>query len=381
MPGAIRTRYNHLVDQGNIEKDPAQLDLIERFVRLSEELKQKALLSKKSALGWLFAKGSRPAPVKGLYIWGDVGRGKTMLMDLFFEEVPIQDKQRFHFHAFMADIHERIHQHRQAVKVGDIKDGDPINPIADELSDNISLLCFDEFYVIDIADAMILGRLFSRLFNNGVTLVATSNVRPDNLYPDGLNRDLFLPFIDLLNTKVDVVELTARTDFRLEKLSNTKTYFWPLDETATSALNKCWHDLTGGSAAGSVETIQMKGRLLTIPNCAQGVARATFDEWCNSPLGASDYLAIARRFHTVILDGVPTLSRNTSNAARRFINLVDALYNYKVKLVVSAQASPEDLYSAQTGNELFAFDRTASRLIEMQSIEYLALPHGQVADA
>ena len=378
MPSSIRTRYHHLADQDHIEKDPAQLDLIERFVRLSEELKQKALLSKKSALGWLFAKGKRPQPVKGLYIWGDVGRGKTMLMDLFYEEAPVQDKQRFHFHAFMADIHERIHVHRTAVKAGEIKDGDPINPIADALSDKINLLCFDEFYVIDIADAMILGRLFSRLFENGVTLVATSNVRPDELYPDGLNRELFLPFIDLLKTKVDVVELTARTDFRLEKLGQAKTYFWPLNEAAAESLDGIWRDLTGVLGVASAETIQMKGRLLNIPQGAQGVARASFDEWCNKPLGASDYLAIAQRYHTVILDGIPTLSRNTSNAARRFINLVDALYNYKVKLVVSAQASPEKLYSAQSGNELFAFERTASRLIEMQSLEYLALPHGQL---
>lgn len=376
MPQTVCTRYHRWVEDGRIESDPAQRLLLERFVKLNEQLKAQELASKKSSLGWLFAKSAPKTSPLGLYIWGGVGRGKTMLMDLFFETSPVREKKRFHFHAFMADVHERIHKQRQDAKKGNAKDGDPIPPVADAISRNLQLLCFDEFYVVDIADAMILGRLFERFFQNGVTLVATSNVEPSQLYPDGLNRELFLPFISLLKKKVDVVKLDARTDFRLEKLSQAKTYFAPLNEAATLGLDQAWTDLTGSDEPGEAEEIQMKGRSFTVPQASMGVARASFDDLCNKPLGASDYLVIARLFHTLVLDDVPALSRETANAARRFINLVDSLYDHRTKLVISAAATPDTLYSAKSGNELFAFDRTASRLIEMQSIDYLGQPHG-----
>lgn len=376
MPNKVCTRYYRWVEDGRIESDPAQRLLLEQFVVLNEQLKAQELASKKSSLGWLFAKSAPRKSPKGLYIWGGVGRGKTMLMDLFYETSPVRGKQRFHFHAFMADVHERIHKQRQDAKAGHAKDGDPIPPVADAISRDLQLLCFDEFYVVDIADAMILGRLFERFFENGVALVATSNVKPDELYPDGLNRELFLPFISLLKEKVEVVKLEARTDFRLEKLSQAKTYFAPLSDDASRALDLAWSGLTGLDAPGAAQQIQMKGRSFTVPQVSQGVARASFDDLCNKPLGASDYLVIARLFHTLILDNVPALSRESANAARRFINLVDALYDHRTKLVISAAEAPDMLYSAESGNELFAFDRTASRLIDMQSMDYLAQPHG-----
>ncbi|MEP4432683.1 MAG: cell division protein ZapE [Hyphomicrobiales bacterium] len=376
MPNTVCTRYYRWVEDGRIESDPAQRLLLERFVALNEQLKSQELASKKSSLGWLFAKSAPRQNPKGLYIWGGVGRGKTMLMDLFYDTSPVRKKKRFHFHAFMADVHDRIHKQRQDAKSGNAKDGDPIPPVADAISQDLQLLCFDEFYVVDIADAMILGRLFERFFKNGVTLVATSNVKPDELYPDGLNRELFLPFISLLQERVDVVKLEARTDFRLEKLSQAKTYFTPLGDDASKGLDLAWSGLTGSITPGVGQQIQMKGRTFTVPQVSQGVARASFDDLCNKPLGASDYLVIARLFHTLILDDVPTLSRESANAARRFINLVDALYDHRTKLVISAAETPDMLYSAKSGNELFAFDRTASRLIEMQSMDYLAQPHG-----
>lgn len=376
MPHTVCTRYHRWVEDGRIESDPAQRLLLERFVTLNEQLKAQELASKKSSLGWLFAKSAPKSAPKGLYIWGGVGRGKTMLMDLFYETSPVREKKRFHFHAFMADVHERIHKQRQDAKAGNAKDGDPIPPVADAISEKLQLLCFDEFYVVDIADAMILGRLFERFFQNGVTLVATSNVKPDELYPDGLNRELFLPFISLLRQRVEVVKLEARTDFRLEKLSQAKTYFTPLSSEATLGLDKAWSGLTGSQEPGAPEEIEMKGRSFTIPHISQGVARASFDDLCNKPLGASDYLVIAKLYHTLILDNVPILSRQSANAARRFINLIDSLYDHRTKLVVSAAGAPDTLYSAKSGNELFAFDRTASRLIEMQSMDYLAQPHG-----
>ncbi len=380
MPQAMQTRYQRLVEDGIIERDPAQIALIDKFSELTEALKQYELASKKSSLGWLFAKSGPKTAPRGLYIWGGVGRGKTMLMDLFFEESPIRQKKRFHFHAFMADVHERIHAQRALIKNGQMKDGDPIPPVADALSENMKLLCFDEFYVVDIADAMILGRLFERFFENGVTLVATSNVDPDELYPNGLNRQLFLPFIALLKSRVNVVELTARTDFRLEKLSQTTTYFSPLGQAAQDGLDQAWLDLTGKNEPGATAEIEMKGRKIIIPQAAQGIARASFDELCNRPLGAADYLAIAQLYHSVILEEIPLLTQSSANAARRFINLIDALYNYRVKLIASAADAPDRLYSAKSGNELFAFDRTVSRLIEMQSKDYLAEPHGMVVD-
>jgi cell division protein ZapE len=275
----------------------------------------------------------------------------------------------------MLDVHERVHTWRQQRKAGAVKGDDPIEPVAAALASEAWLLCFDEFHVTDIADAMILGRLFSRLFEHGVVVVATSNVAPDDLYRDGLNRALFLPFIELLKQHMTVMRLEARTDFRLEKLSGRTTWFMPLDEEADAALDLAWERMTG---VGHGERVQLhvKGRTLDIPEAARGVARFTFPQLCEQPLGAADYLRMAHEFHTLIIDHIPVMTYETRNAAKRFIILIDTLYDHAVKLVASANAEPDALYRATEGVEALEFKRTASRLIEMQSEGYLALPHG-----
>ncbi|WP_187278307.1 cell division protein ZapE [Methylobacterium sp. WL64] len=374
-PGPVHDRYEALVATGAIERDPAQAQLVRALDRLIQDLGRRKRANKTSALGWLFRrKDEAPAP-KGLYIWGSVGRGKTMLMDLFHEAAP-GPKRRVHFHGFLADAHARIHAYRQALKAGTVKGDDPIGPVADQLADEATLLCFDEFTVTDIADAMILGRLFGHLFRRGVIVVATSNVEPDRLYEGGLNRALFLPFIATLKEQVDVVRLDSRTDFRLEKLGGAAVYHVPADAAARAALDAAFKGLTG-KARGRTATIQVQGRDVAIPEEANGVARFGFDDLCRQPLGASDYMALARAFHTVILDGIPVLGEAERNEAKRFITLVDTLYDRHVKLVASAAAEAQDLYTAETGREAFEFDRTVSRLIEMRSREYLALPHGR----
>jgi len=381
MLATLPERYAALVESGAIERDPAQVAVVRRLQALTETLASRRLAKKSSALGWLFGK-SQPAPetVKGLYIWGSVGRGKTMLMDLFFEAAPIAARRRVHFHAFMADVHERIHAYRQKLKAGAVKEPDPIAPIAADLAAEASLLCFDEFTVTDIADAMILGRLFTALFSAGVVVVATSNVEPARLYENGLNRALFLPFIEMLAGKVEVVRLDARTDFRLEKLGGAPTYHVPADAAAKAALDKAFSRLSG-AGRGAPLTIEIKGHELKLPQAAAGVARASFSDLCAQAYGASDYLALAQRFHTLVLDEIPIMDLDRRNEAKRFIILIDALYESHVKLVASAAAEPTGLYVAPSGREAFEFDRTASRLIEMRSEEYLALPHGRADSA
>ena len=305
-----------------------------------------------------------------------VGRGKTMLMDMFFDAAPTPRKRRAHFHAFMADVHARLHQWRQALKRGEVTGEDPIAPVAAELAREASLLCFDEFSVRDIADAMILARLFTALFAAGVVVAATSNVAPDDLYKDGLNRALFLPFIALIKEKLDIVELDARTDYRLEKLTRAPVYYSPLGAKADAALDAAFLTLTGHDRGEPVE-IELLGRHLDVPQAIDGVARFDFDALCRRPLGAADYLKIAQRFHTVIIDRIPALAASERNEAKRFIILIDALYDMRVKLIASAAGEPETLYSAAEGAEAFEFARTASRLYEMRSTDYLALPHGR----
>src|SRR5690606_5662471 len=325
------------------------------------------LASKKSALGWLFGKRrDATVPVKGLYIWGSVGRGKTMLMDFFFQVAAPKRKRRVHFHEFMADVHERIHAARRAIKAGTLKGDDPIPPVAAAIAEETRLLCFDEFSVTDIADAMILGRLFTRLFDAGVVVVATSNVDPQDLYKDGLNRGLFLGFIELLRSRVDVLKLDARTDFRLEKLAGAPVYLTPLGPETDSAVDRLWKALTHGMPVRS-EYLEAKGRRIEVPRTAAGVARFTFTELCEAPLGAADYLRIAHAYHTLVLEHVPVMDLAQRNAAKRLINLVDTLYDNRNKLVVSAAAEPDELYQATTGAESFEFARTASRLMEMRS--------------
>ena len=375
MPSTVAERYSALAHEGEIERDPAQESVALKLARLEERLAQHRLSRKSSHLGWLFAKSKPAGPIKGLYIHGDVGRGKTMLMDLFFGLSSVERKRRAHFHEFMADVHERLNAVRQEMKAGRIVDADPIRHVADALAEESWLLCFDEFHVTDIADAMILGRLFTRLFEQGVVVVATSNVEPDDLYKDGLNRALFVPFITLLRAHMDVVRLEAPKDFRLEKLSGQPVWYVPADEDAEVALNIAWQRLTG-MLSGEPCEIPMKGRVIRVAEAAKGVARFSFAQLCGQPLGASDYLRIAREFHTIILDRVPVMDYPQRNEAKRFIALIDTLYDNAVKLVASAAAEPSALYLATEGYEANEFKRTASRLFEMRSNEYLALPHG-----
>src|SRR5215216_4315718 len=248
MPSSIREQYAALVAAGEIERDPAQETVLSALVQLETRLAAHRLARKSSSLGWLFGRQEPKEPIKGLYLYGEVGRGKTMLMDLFFEASPVTRKRRAHFHEFMADVHERVHAWRQKLKRGEVKGDDPIAPVAAALAEDAWLLCFDEFHVTDIADAMILGRLFTRLFEHGVVVVATSNVAPEELYKDGLNRDLFLPFVDLLKERMEVVRLTARVDFRLEKLTGVPVWYVPPDESAEVALDMAWERLTGAFA-------------------------------------------------------------------------------------------------------------------------------------
>ena len=381
MHASISDRYAALVEARAIERDPAQLAVVKRLADLAERLATRRLANKGSALGWLFG-GRQPAAdrPKGLYIWGSVGRGKTMLMDMFYDAAPVTKRRRVHFHAFLADVHARIHAYRQRLKAGEVKDPDPIAPIAADLAAEAGLLCFDEFTVTDIADAMILGRLFTALFAAGVVVVATSNVEPARLYEGGLNRALFLPFIDLMTQKVEVLKLDARTDFRLEKLGGAPTYHVPADATAKAGLDTAFRQLSG-VAQGSPVTLEIKGHEMRIPQAAGGVARASFADLCANPYGASDYIALAQRFHTLVLDDIPVLAPEQRNEAKRFIILIDTLYEHHVKLVASAAAEPQDLYRAETGREAFEIDRTVSRLIEMRSQDYLALPHGRADSA
>jgi len=367
----VRQRYDHFVQGGAVERDPAQERIVAALDRLIDEISAKRLAHKSSALGWLFAAKRQPRePVKGLYIHGGVGRGKTMLMDMFFELLPVRRKRRAHFNDFMADVQDRIQKHRQARKEGTVKEDDPIPPVARALADEAWVLCFDEFSVTDIADAMILSRLFSALFASGVVLVATSNVAPENLYRDGLNRQLFLPFISLLDRNTHVMALDAEKDYRQEKLNRQPVYVTPDGAAADRALDEAWRVMTHGQPAGEV-TLTLKGRQLVVPRAVGDAARFSFADLCEKPLGARDYLAIAGRFSTVFIDHVPVLGEGKRNEAKRFTLLIDTLYDRRMRLVMSAAAPPERLYTAKRGTEVFEFERTASRLIEMQSRDWL----------
>jgi cell division protein ZapE len=373
-PASFRAHYQALVSSGAIEPDAAQAEAAEAFAGLEQQLASYKPLRKQSLLGRLFADKDE-APPRGLYVHGDVGRGKTMLMDMFFQQSLVVHKRRAHFHEFMAEVHERIYGFRQNIARGEIADGDVIALTAASIFEQAWLLCFDEFHVTDIADAMILGRLFSKLFELGTVVVATSNVAPEDLYKGGLNRSLFVPFIAQIADHMDVLRLDARTDFRLEKLAGVKMWLVPADRAADAALDKAWDRMTG-KARCQPRDISIKGRVLHVPCSAQGVARFSFADICEKPLAASDYLRLAHDYHTILIDRIPVMDYPERNAAKRFIALIDTLYDNAVKLMASAQADPLSLYLATEGHEANEFKRTSSRLIEMSSESYLALPHG-----
>ncbi|MGO9628365.1 MAG: cell division protein ZapE [Xanthobacteraceae bacterium] len=376
MASSITARYAASVAAGAVERDAAQLTVVDRLARLEEQIVEHRLARKSSSLGWLFAaRDKKQSALKGLYIYGEVGRGKTMLMDLFYEASPVQRRRRVHFHEFMIDVHERVHGFRQNMKVGEYADEDPIELVAKELAREAWLLCFDEFHVTDIADAMILGRLFAQLFARGVVVVATSNVPPEDLYKAGLNRALFVPFIHMLEVHMEIVLLASRTDFRLEKLAGMPVWHVPADEAADAALDDAWRRLARGHE-GVAQELSLKGRAIHVPRVAMGVARFSFHDLCEQPLAAADYLRLAHEYHTIILDRIPTMTFDNRNAAKRFIILIDTLYDMNVKLIASAASEPDALYRGDEGYEALEFKRTASRLIAMRSEAYLARPHG-----
>jgi cell division protein ZapE len=366
-------QYEALIASGAIEADAAQRQVAGAFGELEQALSQYKPLRKQGLLGRLF--GDKDGPPLGIYVHGDVGRGKTMLMDLFFHACPVEHKRRAHFHEFMAEVHERIYGFRQEIARGETPDGDVIGLTANAIFEQAWLLCFDEFHVTDIADAMILGRLFARLFDLGTVVVATSNVAPEDLYKGGLNRALFLPFIAQIEAHMTVLRLDARTDFRLEKLAGVKMWLVPADEAAAAGLEKAWSKMTG-KAPCRPRDIPIKGRNLHVPCSAHGVARFSFAELCEQPLAASDYLRLARDYHTLMIDHIPVMDYPERNAAKRFIALIDTLYDNGVKLMASAAADPLSLYLATDGVEANEFKRTSSRLIEMGSESYLGRPHG-----
>jgi len=374
MTASISARYAAAAAAGLIERDVDQLAAVERFAQLEARIAEHRLARKSSPLGWMLGGSEKKRSwIEGLYLYGDVGRGKTMLMDLFFAASPVQRKRRIHFHEFMLDVHERIHALRQEMKRGEHAGADPIELTGIELAKEAWLLCFDELHVTDIADAMILGRLFAHLLARGVVVVATSNVAPAELYRDGLNRALFVPFIHMLEEHMDVVRLAARVDFRLEKLAGLCVWHNPAD--AAAELDRAWRQLTRGHK-GEAQELPLKGRTVRVPHAAMGVARFSFTDLCEKPLAAADYLRIAHEYHTIILDHIPVMNFDKRNEAKRFIILIDTLYDLNVKLIASADAEPDALYRGDEGFEAQEFRRTASRLIEMRSQAYLAQPHG-----
>ncbi|MGB3146663.1 MAG: cell division protein ZapE [Paracoccaceae bacterium] len=352
--------YDRLVRSGQVRPDPAQQALLPELDRIRRELEAENG-STRGFLGGLFAK--KTVAPKGLYLWGGVGRGKSMLMDLFHENVAITAKRRVHFHAFMQEVQAALHAAR---KTGV---DDAIRPVANDIAGQIRLLCFDEMQIADIADAMIVGRLFQMLFDKGVTVVATSNRPPEDLYKDGLNRPLFVPFIALLQEHLQVRALDSETDYRQHRLLGTKVYFTPADAKAKAAISRIWEELSGqGGSTAAPLTLTVNGRQIEVSQHRSGVARASFWELCGRPLGPADYLAIAKAVRVLIIEDIPQLSSENYNEAKRFVTLIDALYEAKVRLILSAAEEPERLYLEGAGT--FEFERTASRLREMQSADW-----------
>ena len=365
MIGPVGRAYAELVQAGELKPDPAQARAVAALDRLAAGMAPRSLLSR------LLGPGSEG--IAGVYLWGGVGRGKSMLMDLAFEHIHIRPRRRVHFDEFMLETHARLRKARQS------EEGDPIEPVAEQIADQARLLCFDEMQVTNPADAMILSRLFARLLEQGVKVVTTSNRPPRDLYLDGLNRELFMPFIELIERRMLVVEVNGPTDYRLERLTGVEVWHVPNGREATAALSRAFFQLTDypvedREKVPSEELDVGGGRTLHVPKSLKGVAVFSFKRLCGEPRGAADYLAIARRYHTVIIVGIPAMGPEMRNEAARFVTLIDALYEHKVKLLAAADAEPQALYPNGDGN--FEFQRTASRLEEMRSAEYLAQGHG-----
>ncbi|HEX3886063.1 MAG TPA: cell division protein ZapE [Phenylobacterium sp.] len=384
MASAVQAAYDARLAHGEIQPDPAQAEGLRALVRLEADL---AAAPASGGLKGLFRK---PEAERGVYLWGPVGRGKSMLMDLFFEVAPVEKKRRTHFHVFMGEIHRLIGEWRagdaaaRKARFGQHVptsfgsafgrswgSDDPIVPVADVVAEGARLLCFDEFQVTDLADAMILGRLFEALFARGVTLVATSNRHPDTLYKDGINRQLFLPFIDLLKQRLEVVSVAGGHDYRLDLLRAAGAWFSPDDPDNQRSFAALWRDMLGGEEEIGA-TLEVLGRKITLPHASGGQVRASFASLCSVALGPNDYVALAARFHTVFLEDVPRLAANRREEARRFVILIDALYEAHARLIVLAEAQPAELYPQGDGS--FEFERTASRLEEMRSADWLAEP-------
>ncbi|HEX5378631.1 MAG TPA: cell division protein ZapE [Phenylobacterium sp.] len=367
MTFALQAAYDTRIAEGALRPDPAQVQGLGALVRLESELAA-------AEPGGLAAFFRKPESQRGVYLWGPVGRGKSMLMDLFFESAPVKAKRRTHFHVFMGEIHRLIGEWRSGdaaarkARFGQHKGDDPIAPVADVVADQARLLCFDEFQVTDIADAMILGRLFEALFARGVTLVATSNRAPEALYKDGINRQLFLPFIEMLKQRMDVVSVAGSHDYRLDRLRASGTWFSPNDPDNQLSFATLWRDMLDGEDEVG-ETIEVLGRKVHLPHASGGLVRASFASLCSVALGPNDYVAIADRFHTVFLEEVPRLTSSRREEARRLVILIDALYEARTHLIVLAEAEPDALYPA--GDGAFEFERTASRLQEMRSADWL----------
>jgi cell division protein ZapE len=372
-PGPLANLEARLAD-GSVHTDRRQREIAVKLQTLHDALTARAHAPARGGgilarLGW--RRAAVQASLTGLYIWGPVGRGKSMLMDLFFADAPVTRKRRVHFHEFMLEVHARLHERREAAAAQG-GEADLIPPVARDIAREAELLCFDEIQVTNIADAMILWRLFDTLFAEGVTVVATSNRVPDDLYRGGLQRERFQPFIDLVKARLEVLSLEGDQDYRLSRLRQLDVYLTPLGAWADRKMEEMFLNLTGG-VAGTTRVLRTQGRDVRVPRAAPGVAWAEFEDWCGKPMGPADFLCIADHFHTVFLRNVPRLTARNRDRAWRFVTLIDAFYERKVKLVCSAETHPDKLYVE--GDGAFEFERTVSRLMEMQSPEYLALEH------